>query len=80
MTSVLLVFWSLLESLSEPGPLHSIKMEGNLGLVLWLCILRLWPAVPVQVPGALFTIQLPASALGKAAEGGPTLWAPAPTW
>lgn len=43
-------------------------------------MLRLWPAVPVQVPGALFPIQLATSALGKAAEGGPTSWAPAPTW
>lgn len=37
---------------------------------------------PVQVPAVLVVIQLPANALGKAVQNGPSAWAPAPgvTW
>lgn len=34
--------------------------------------------VPVQVPAALLPVQLSASVSGKAEEGGPSIWDPAP--
>lgn len=56
------------------------------GLVLWLCELNhhLWCShpkwAPIQIPAALFPMQLPTYTSEKAAKNDPSLWAPAPMW